>query len=308
MFACWPAHVIWPLAPGMLSHRVQQNIIADEKAIIQNPGEGQKSHKECTFAVNECYALDIIMSSGEGKARPTERKTTVYRKTATTYQLRMKTSRQVHAEISKKFTSFPFTVRYARSVPVVPVAAAVEINHRSPNLAFWPAARARTRSARFSASASARSTPWSSRLPSSPSARVRGGGSSCFAPPLVLMRVLRSGEFVAQFKALVLLLPNGNVKATFAPFTAETYKVASSSSGRFFPGRGYGGRPRCVLIYCPWCACVQSEFALENAELKAVLAVSLGNKNKKKKKAAKKDGAAAADPAAAAAEEEEGDE
>ncbi len=41
---------------------------------------------------------------------------------------------------------------------------------------------------------------------------------------------------------------------------------------------------------------MQSEFSLQDAELKALLAVSLGSKTKKKKKAAKKDGES--DPAA----------
>jgi methionine aminopeptidase len=52
---------------GMLSHLLQQNRIDGEKTIIQNPSEAQrKDHEKCTFEVHEVYAVDVVISTGEG--------------------------------------------------------------------------------------------------------------------------------------------------------------------------------------------------------------------------------------------------
>lgn len=55
---------------GMLSHQLQQNRIDGEKSIIQNPSEAQrKDHEKCTFELHEVYAMDVVISTGEGLAR-----------------------------------------------------------------------------------------------------------------------------------------------------------------------------------------------------------------------------------------------
>jgi len=53
---------------GMLSHQLQQNTIDGEKTIIQNPNEAQrKEYEKCTFELNEVYAVDVLISTGEGQ-------------------------------------------------------------------------------------------------------------------------------------------------------------------------------------------------------------------------------------------------
>lgn len=56
---------------GMLSCQQSQNVIDGKKRIILNPSEGQKKDFEAaTFAENEVYGMDILISSGEdGKVR-----------------------------------------------------------------------------------------------------------------------------------------------------------------------------------------------------------------------------------------------
>jgi methionine aminopeptidase len=57
---------------GMLSHQLKQFRIDGEKSIIQNPTEAQKKdHEKCEFEVNEVYAIDVLISTGEGKVRQT---------------------------------------------------------------------------------------------------------------------------------------------------------------------------------------------------------------------------------------------
>jgi len=106
----------WGCKPveGMLSCQQSQNVIDGKKRIILNPSESQKKEFETiTFAENEVYGVDILISSGEdGKARLEESKTTVYQKDSNvTYQLKMKTSRAVFSEVQKKAGAFPFNIR-----------------------------------------------------------------------------------------------------------------------------------------------------------------------------------------------------
>lgn len=67
---------------GMLTHQITRNCIDGEKQIIQNPAEAhRKEHKECTFEVNEVYGIDVIATTGEGKSRLSELRTTVFKRT-----------------------------------------------------------------------------------------------------------------------------------------------------------------------------------------------------------------------------------
>lgn len=53
---------------GMLSHQLEQNRIDGEKTIIQNPNEAQrKEYEKCTFELHEVYAVDVLVSTGEGQ-------------------------------------------------------------------------------------------------------------------------------------------------------------------------------------------------------------------------------------------------
>jgi len=54
----------------MLSHQLLQSVIDGDKAIIQNPNDAQKKeYEKCTFEVNEVYAMDVLISTGEGQVR-----------------------------------------------------------------------------------------------------------------------------------------------------------------------------------------------------------------------------------------------
>ncbi|XP_046355614.1 proliferation-associated protein 2G4-like [Haliotis cracherodii] len=97
---------------GMLSHQLKRHVIDGEKAFIQNPTEAQrKEHEKCEFEVYEVYAIDVLISTGEGKGRESDTRTTVYKKKDIVYQLKMKASRQFLSETDKKFGLMPFTLR-----------------------------------------------------------------------------------------------------------------------------------------------------------------------------------------------------
>lgn len=55
---------------GMLSHQLKQFRIDGEKSIIQNPTEPQrKEHEKATLDTYEVYAMDVLVSSGDGTVR-----------------------------------------------------------------------------------------------------------------------------------------------------------------------------------------------------------------------------------------------
>lgn len=97
---------------GMLSHQLSQNVIDGEKTIIQNPSEAQrKEHDKYDFEMHEVYAIDVLISTGEGQGRERDTKITVYKKTDETYMLKMKNSRDFFSQVQKKYGNMPFTLR-----------------------------------------------------------------------------------------------------------------------------------------------------------------------------------------------------
>uniref|UniRef100_H2N0W2 Proliferation-associated 2G4, a n=1 Tax=Oryzias latipes TaxID=8090 RepID=H2N0W2_ORYLA len=98
---------------GMLSHQLKQHIIDGEKTIIQNPTDQQrKDHEKAEFEVHEVYAVDVLISTGEGKARDSGLRTTIYKRDPSKqYGLKMKTSRTFFSEVERRFDAMPFTLR-----------------------------------------------------------------------------------------------------------------------------------------------------------------------------------------------------
>ncbi|CAI9590420.1 unnamed protein product [Staurois parvus] len=98
---------------GMLSHQLKQHVIDGEKTIIQNPTDQQKKdHEKAEFEVHEVYAIDVLISTGEGKAKDAGQRTTIYKRDPTKqYGLKMKTSRAFFSEVERRFGAMPFTLR-----------------------------------------------------------------------------------------------------------------------------------------------------------------------------------------------------
>ena len=66
----------------------------------------------CTFEPFEVYAIDIVMTTGEGKARDVGKRTTVFkRQVDRKYGLKVKASRIFFNEVNKRFPSLPFSLR-----------------------------------------------------------------------------------------------------------------------------------------------------------------------------------------------------
>jgi methionine aminopeptidase len=74
-----------------------------------NPEHKVERHE---IGPNEVYGIDIVMSTGEGKPREEDTRTTVFKRAVDqNYQLKMKASRYIFNEINHKYPTMPFTIR-----------------------------------------------------------------------------------------------------------------------------------------------------------------------------------------------------
>jgi len=161
---------------GMLSHQLKQFRIDGEKSIIQNPTEAQrKEHEKCEFELHEVYAIDVLVSTGEGKGREMDTRTTVFKKTDEMYQLKMKASRAFFSEVDKRFGNMPFTLRSFDDEKKARMGVVECVNHK------------------------------------------------LIEPFTVLYE--KEGEYVAQFKFTVLLMPSGSHKITSGPIDLDLYET-----------------------------------------------------------------------------------
>jgi len=99
-------------------HQMKRFVIDGVKEVAlkePTPGdmeEGEERVPECEFEQAEVYAVDVAMSTGDGRVRPGGLRTTVFKRNVeTNYRLKMKAARYVLSEVDKKFPTLPFTLR-----------------------------------------------------------------------------------------------------------------------------------------------------------------------------------------------------
>ncbi|GJD05870.1 ERBB-3 BINDING PROTEIN 1 [Galdieria sulphuraria] len=99
------------IVEGCLSHQMKRHVIDGNKVVLAKPTFDQKVDIY-EFQENEVYAIDIAMSTGEGKTREQGTRCTIYkRRVDIEYNLKMKTSRAVFNEINTKYPTLPFCLR-----------------------------------------------------------------------------------------------------------------------------------------------------------------------------------------------------
>jgi len=96
---------------GVLSHQLKRFVIDGNNVVINKETLEQKV-EDVTFEDWDAYTFDIVMSTGEGKARETEARTTIFKRAVDQrYTLKLKASRAVFTEINARFPTMPFTLR-----------------------------------------------------------------------------------------------------------------------------------------------------------------------------------------------------
>jgi len=96
---------------GVLSHQMKKHVIDATKVVI-NKQTTEQQVKEAVFENNDVFAVDLVMSTGEGKPKQHEDRTTVFKRDLEhKYSLKMKTSRAFFSEVNARFPTLPFTLR-----------------------------------------------------------------------------------------------------------------------------------------------------------------------------------------------------
>ncbi len=102
------AYKVTPIE-GVLSHRMRRDIIDGPEVIINHATFEQKV-EERPFEFGDVFGLDVIVSSGEGKPKETELRTTVFKRAIeTTYKLKTESGRKLLAVVEQNFHTFPFS-------------------------------------------------------------------------------------------------------------------------------------------------------------------------------------------------------
>eukprot|EP00009_Paramoeba_aestuarina_P008652 CAMPEP_0201521050 /NCGR_PEP_ID=MMETSP0161_2-20130828/13946_1 /ASSEMBLY_ACC=CAM_ASM_000251 /TAXON_ID=180227 /ORGANISM="Neoparamoeba aestuarina, Strain SoJaBio B1-5/56/2" /LENGTH=375 /DNA_ID=CAMNT_0047919611 /DNA_START=58 /DNA_END=1185 /DNA_ORIENTATION=+ len=89
-----------------------KRFVIDAAKAIPNKHDADTQAEDVEFEEGEVYNVNIVMSTGEGKASEGEVKTTIYKRAVeNTYSLKMKASRSLLSEANKKYSTVPFSIR-----------------------------------------------------------------------------------------------------------------------------------------------------------------------------------------------------
>mmetsp|Transcript_74028 Transcript_74028/g.123622 ORF Transcript_74028/g.123622 Transcript_74028/m.123622 type:complete len:415 (+) Transcript_74028:93-1337(+) len=96
---------------GVLSHQMKKHVIDANKVIINKPTTDHQV-KDAKVELGDVFGFDIVMSTGEGKPKMGDARTTVFKRDLEEkYSLKMKASRTFFSEVEKRFPTLPFTLR-----------------------------------------------------------------------------------------------------------------------------------------------------------------------------------------------------
>lgn len=87
-------------------------------------------NKELFYFIFQVYAMDVLVSTGEGLGREQTTRVTIYKKTEETYQLKLKASRAFYSEVTHKQGLMPFNIRSFEDEKKAKMAVVECVNHR----------------------------------------------------------------------------------------------------------------------------------------------------------------------------------
>lgn len=96
---------------GAYSHKHKKHLI-DEGEVIMNKHMPERRAQKYEFAPGDVFGLDVYITTGDGKAKLSELRTTVFRRAVeNVYDVRSKAGRHFLSEVDKRFPSLPFSIR-----------------------------------------------------------------------------------------------------------------------------------------------------------------------------------------------------
>lgn len=114
---------------GVLSHKVKKHLIDGNDVIISKETPDAKV-EEYEFAPGDVFGLDIFVSTGEGKPKESEYRTTVFkRELDAQYNLKLKNARAFFTEVNKRFPTLPFAIRSFEDLKAAKVGVKECLDH-----------------------------------------------------------------------------------------------------------------------------------------------------------------------------------
>merc|ERR1712151_508627 len=115
---------------GVLSHQMKKFVIDGNRTIIGNAEDSEEKVDEFEFEMNEVYSIDVVYSSGEGKGKETEVRSTVFKRAPdTSYNLKTQKARQFISEVNRRFPALPFSLRLIEDEQVARVGVSEAKRH-----------------------------------------------------------------------------------------------------------------------------------------------------------------------------------
>jgi curved DNA binding protein len=114
---------------GVLSHQLKKHVIDGNQSIISVETPEEKVD-EFEFEMNEVYCLDVVMSTGDGRSKETELRSTVFKRAPdTAYMLKTQKARQFITEVNRRFPALPFSLRAIEDEQVARVGVSEAKRH-----------------------------------------------------------------------------------------------------------------------------------------------------------------------------------
>lgn len=115
---------------GTLMHQMKQYVIDGAKMILLKEEPDQQKIEPCTFEIGDVFAIDIAMSTGDGKPRESETRTTVFKRNVDRkYSLKNKSSREFFNIVNKRFPTMPFSIRSFEDEKAAKMGVRECVNH-----------------------------------------------------------------------------------------------------------------------------------------------------------------------------------
>lgn len=114
---------------GVLSHKIKKHVL-DSNEVIINKETGEQRVEDWEFMPGDVIGLDVYVSSGEGKPKEAETRTTVFkRELDSVYNLKIAASRKFLSECNKRSPTLPFALRQFTDVTSAKVGVTECLNH-----------------------------------------------------------------------------------------------------------------------------------------------------------------------------------
>ncbi|VWU49490.1 proliferation-associated protein 2g4, putative [Hepatocystis sp. ex Piliocolobus tephrosceles] len=98
--------------PNCVTYQLKKFVVESNKFILLKENLENKTDS-FTINVNDIYLIDVMVTTGEGKIKESDYKTTIYkRETQKNYQLKTSLGRSFINEVNKKFPILPFNIKY----------------------------------------------------------------------------------------------------------------------------------------------------------------------------------------------------